>query len=100
MNKIIRNGIKLTLALIIFVSFPYTTWYLYTHSIRGLSMGGSVHITEPKGSVHIHTQWKSQSVWHEYYTPADNTCVLQEVSGYGVVEGSIIVDNCNYPTVK
>jgi hypothetical protein len=66
----------------------------------GLNNGSTVTITEPPGAIHIHTQWKQQSVWHEYYLPSNNTCVTQEVSKFGLIEGSIVVEHCNYINQK
>lgn len=76
-------------------------YYVWTHSLYAArNWGGSLTITVPQGGEHISTAWKGNELWTETYFPAENKCVYQQQSQYGLVEGSIIIQPCNYRSSK
>lgn len=76
-------------------------YYVYTHSLYAArNWGGSVTIAVPTGGEHISTAWKGNELWTETYFPAENKCVYQQQSQYGLVEGTINIQPCNYRSSK
>jgi hypothetical protein len=76
-------------------------WYVWTHSLYAArNWGGSLTIAVPQGGEHISTAWKGGELWTETYFPAENKCVYQQQSQYGLVEGSVIIQPCNYRSSK
>lgn len=76
-------------------------YYTYTHSLYAArNWGGSITLTVPQGGEHISTAWKGNELWTETYFPAENKCVYQQQSQYGLVEGTINIQPCNYRSSK
>ena len=57
--------------------------------------GGTMHITVPAGQQHIQATWKDDNLWIENYKPQDNTCIFTEYSRGNLLEGKVIIKNCN-----
>ena len=57
--------------------------------------GGTMHITVPKGQLHMQATWKDDNLWVESYIPEDNTCIFNEYSKGNLLEGKVIIKNCN-----
>jgi len=58
-------------------------------------MGGSMTMEIPPGAQLVSMAWKGETLWNLYYLPADGRCVFKEVSPLGVLDGSVVVPNCN-----
>jgi len=57
--------------------------------------GGVMTIEVPPGQIHIHTTWKEDNMWVENYDPAKNECYFTEYSRGNLLEGKVIIKNCN-----
>ena len=62
--------------------------------------GGVMSVTVPEGQRHIATTWKEDSLWIENYDPVKNECIFAEVSRTQVLEGKVVIKNCNPVGVK
>ena len=57
--------------------------------------GGVMSVTVPAGQYHISLTWKDDNLWVENYDPATNTCIFREYSRGDLLQGKVIVKNCN-----
>ncbi|MDN3640688.1 hypothetical protein QWY82_17960 [Simiduia curdlanivorans] len=57
--------------------------------------GGVMSITIPSGQLHIATTWKDDNLWVENYDPKTNTCYFYEYSKGNVLEGKVVIKDCN-----
>lgn len=64
------------------------------------TFGGETKINIPTGTQLVSMTWKGTDLWYLYYTPENNRCVFQESSTVGVMEGSVVVENCNQIVAK
>ncbi len=61
--------------------------------------GGVMTIKVPGGQRHISATWKDDNLWIENYEPKTNTCIFSEYSKGNVLEGRVVIKNCN-PLLK
>lgn len=59
------------------------------------TFGGETKINIPSGTQLVSMTWKGTDLWYLYYIPETNRCVFQESSAVGVMEGTVVVENCN-----
>lgn len=87
-------GIVISLVLIVVAA----AWYEYHFSsLTGARNHGGTYTTAvPTGGEHISTAWKGDELWTETYFPADNKCVYQQITQYGLIQGSVVITPCNY----
>lgn len=57
--------------------------------------GGVMTITVPDGQLHMMATWKNDNLWIENYDPKSNTCHFREYSKGAVLEGKVLIKNCN-----
>ena len=57
--------------------------------------GGVMSVTVPQGQYHISLTWKDDNLWVENYDPATNTCIFREYSRGDLLQGKVVVKNCN-----
>lgn len=57
--------------------------------------GGVMRIQTPEGQLHIGSTWKDDNLWIETYDPTTNTCIFSEYSKGNMLEGKVIIKNCN-----
>lgn len=70
-------------------------YYFYFQQILVKRWGGIMHITVPEGQRHMGVTWKDDHLWMETYNPADNTCEFREYSRGDMLQGRVIIKNCN-----
>lgn len=59
------------------------------------TFGGETKLEIPAGTQLMSITWKGSDLWYLYFDPATNRCVFRESSMVGVMEGSVVVPNCN-----
>lgn len=59
------------------------------------TFGGETKLAIPSGTQLMSMTWKGTDLWYLYYNPETNRCVFQESSAVGVMEGSVVIQNCN-----
>lgn len=57
--------------------------------------GGVMTIKVPAGQVHLGATWKDENLWIENYEPATNTCHFNEYSKGNLLQGKVLIKNCN-----
>lgn len=75
-------------------------WYfLWLEQVLVKRFGGVMHVTAAEGTRHLGSTWKDDNLWIESFNPADNTCELREYSRSGLLEGRVVIRDCN-PLVR
>jgi hypothetical protein len=57
--------------------------------------GGVMSVVVPEGQYHMNLTWKDDNLWVENYDPANNTCEFREYSRGDLLQGRVIIKNCN-----
>ncbi len=70
-------------------------YYFYFQQILVKRWGGIMHITVPEGEHHMGVTWKDDHLWIENYQPDTNTCEFREYSRGDLLQGRVIIKNCN-----
>jgi hypothetical protein len=73
-------------------------WLAYSFHFQQIFVkrwGGVMHISVPTGQHHIGATWKDENLWVENYDPQTNTCEFREYSKGNVLEGTVIIKDCN-----
>jgi hypothetical protein len=70
-------------------------YYFYFQQILVKRWGGIMHISVPEGQRHMGVTWKEDHLWIENYDPASNTCEFREYSRGDLLQGRVIITNCN-----
>jgi hypothetical protein len=70
-------------------------YFFHYQQIFVTQWGGVMSITIPEGQRHIGIAWKEDHLWVENYDPAKNICEYQEYSRGDILQGKVILKNCN-----
>lgn len=70
-------------------------YYFHYQQIFVKNWGGVMSITVPDGQRHMGVTWKEDHLWVENYDPATNECVFREYSRGDLLQGKVILKNCN-----
>lgn len=70
-------------------------YYFHFQQMFVKRWGGVMHIDVPKGQQHMGVTWKDDNLWIENYDPSNNTCEFREYSRGDLLEGRVIIKNCN-----
>ena len=73
-------------------------WLAYTFHFENVFVkrwGGVMSVTVPDGQHHLGATWKDDNLWVENYDPASNTCEFREYSRGNLLQGRVIIKNCN-----
>jgi len=70
-------------------------YYFHFEQIFVKRFGGVMTISVPKGQLHIASTWKEDNLWIENYDPETNTCHFREYSRGNLLEGHVIIKECN-----
>ena len=73
----------------------YAAYYFHYQQIFVKRFGGVMSISVPEGQRHIAMTWKDDNLWVENYDPANNTCEFREYSRGDLLQGRVIIKNCN-----
>ncbi len=57
--------------------------------------GGVMTVSVPEGQLHMGATWKDDHLWIENYDPKTNTCHFREYSKGAVLEGKVLIKDCN-----
>lgn len=89
---------KWKLGLIIGLVFLFAGWAVYYFHFEQVFVkryGGVMSLTIPEGQVHLNATWKGDNLWIENYDPKTNKCIFSEYSKGSLLEGKVIIKNCN-----
>jgi hypothetical protein len=70
-------------------------YYFHYQQIFVKNWGGVMSISVPEGQHHMGVTWKDDHLWVENYDPASNTCEFREYSRGDLLQGRVILKNCN-----
>ena len=84
----------LAAAAIIFV-IGLGAYYFYYQQMFVKRWGGVMSISVPEGQYHMGVTWKDDNLWIENFDPANNTCEFREYSRGDLLQGRVIIKNCN-----
>jgi hypothetical protein len=87
------RGSLIVVALILFIS--WIAYFFYFQQLFVKRYGGVMHVTVPEGQKHISVTWKDDNLWIENYDPETNNCIFSEYSKGNLLEGRVIINNCN-----
>ena len=73
----------------------WAAYYFYLQQIFVKRWGGIMTISVPQGQYHVTTTWKDDNLWIENFDPKTNTCVFSEYSRGNLLQGRVIIKNCN-----
>lgn len=80
------------------VSILIIGYFTYTSNVQQVLVeryGGVMTVKVPDGVIHLATTWKDDNLWIENYNPETNTCHFREYSGSNILQGEVIIKNCN-----
>lgn len=70
-------------------------YYFHFQNIFVKHYGGVMSIRVPEGQRHIAATWKDDHLWIENFDPVTNTCIFSEYAKGNLLEGKVIIKNCN-----
>ena len=73
----------------------WLAYFFHFEQVFVKRFGGVMTITIPQGQQHIATTWKDDNLWVENYDPNTNTCYFYEYSKGNLLEGKVVIKNCN-----
>lgn len=77
------------------VVIGWTAYFFYFQQVFVKRWGGVMRIAVPEGQRHITATWKDDNLWVENYDPASGNCIFTEYSKGNLLEGKVIIRNCN-----
>ena len=83
----------LSAAIILFVG--WAAYFFYFQQIFVKRWGGVMNVSVPDGQRHLGVTWKDDHLWIESFDPANNTCEFREYSRGDLLQGRVIIKNCN-----
>lgn len=73
----------------------WVAYFFYLQQIFVKHYGGMMRIAVPAGQRHIAATWKEDHLWIENYDPQKNVCYFYEYSRGNLLEGKVMITNCN-----
>lgn len=70
-------------------------YYFYLEQMLVKRWGGTMAVSVPSNMQHVAATWKDDNLWIENYDPQKNQCVFQEYSRGNILEGRVVIKNCN-----
>jgi len=83
------------LASMLVLLFGGLAYFFHFEQIFVKRYGGVMAITVPTGQVHLGATWKDENLWIENFEPATNTCHFSEYSKGNLLQGKVLIKNCN-----
>ena len=73
----------------------WAAYFFHFQQIFVKHYGGVMSIKVPDGHHHIAATWKDENLWIENYDPKTNTCYFNEYSKGNLLQGKVLIKNCN-----
>ena len=71
------------------------SYYFYFEQMFVKRYGGVMTIDDSHGRLHLGSTWKDDHLWVESWDPQTNECHFSEYARSGLLEGSVVIKNCN-----
>jgi hypothetical protein len=75
-------------------------YFFHFQQVFVKNWGGVMTIQVPEGQLHMMATWKDDNLWIENYDPKTNVCHFREYSKGAVLEGKVLIKNCNPISLK
>ncbi|MFS1524943.1 hypothetical protein ACL7TT_12660 [Microbulbifer sp. 2304DJ12-6] len=79
----------------VFFLAGWLAYYFHYEQVFVKRFGGVMRISVPEGYRHIGATWKEDNLWIENYDPNTNQCIFTEYSRGNILEGRVIIQDCN-----
>lgn len=73
----------------------WAAYYFHYEQVFVKNFGGVMTVQVPEGQIHLLATWKDDHLWIENYDPKTNTCYFSESSKGHLLEGKVVIKNCN-----
>lgn len=83
------------IAAVIILFIGWAAYFFHFEQVFVKRYGGVMSITVPDGQMHITATWKDDNLWIENYDPQTNTCHFNEYSKGNLLQGKVVIKNCN-----
>ncbi len=83
------------IAAVIILFIGWAAYFFHFEQVFVKRYGGVMSITVPDGQLHITATWKDDNLWIENYDPQTNTCHFNEYSKGNLLQGKVVIKNCN-----
>ena len=70
-------------------------YYFYFEQIFVKRYGGVMTVSGTSGHLHLGSTWKDDNLWVESWDPETNKCYFSEYARSGMLEGSVVIKDCN-----
>ena len=70
-------------------------YFFHFQQVFVKNWGGVMTVTVPDGHQHMMATWKEDNLWLESYDAKTNTCHFREYSKGAMLEGKVLIKNCN-----
>lgn len=80
---------------LLILAVGWLAYFFHFEQVFVKHYGGVMTITVPDGQMHITATWKENNLWVENYDPATNTCYFNEYSKGNLLQGRVVIKNCN-----
>lgn len=70
-------------------------YFFHFQQVFVKNWGGVMTVSVPQGHQHMMATWKNDNLWLESYEAETNTCHFREFSKGAVLEGKVLIKNCN-----
>jgi hypothetical protein len=70
-------------------------YFFYFQQVFVKRWGGVMSVTVPDGQRHMTATWKDDHLWIENFDPKTNSCIFTEYSKGNLLEGKVVIKNCN-----
>lgn len=80
---------------LIILAIGWLAYFFHFEQVFVKRYGGIMTISVPPGQLHIAATWKEDNLWVENYDPRTNTCHFHEYSKGNLLQGQVVIKNCN-----
>lgn len=80
---------------LLILAVGWLAYFFHFEQLFVKQYGGIMTISVPEGQMHISATWKENHLWVENYDPASNTCYFSEYSKGNLLQGRVVIRNCN-----
>jgi hypothetical protein len=94
-NTYVKKPMVAAITAALLLVIASAAYFFHYQQIFVKEWGGVMTISTPDGQQHMGITWKDEHLWVESYNPADNTCEYREHARGNLLEGKIVIKNCN-----
>ena len=84
-----------TVVAVVLLIGAWAAYYFHFQQLFVKQWGGVMSVTVPDGQRHLNATWKDNHLWIENYDPKSNVCIFTEFSKGNMLQGKVIIKNCN-----